>query len=270
MCQVTPREGEINLAAMSVNRQSETTNLDLGQFDLLFLWYGSIHFKRSLLVHIVRSAWANLWFAKGARQLEVDKKLSEFTPLLEVRKRQIDVTTAEADAAMECVTSSTHSSSPDAGNIHTRHLRPHAHRPRLGCEVWRDVSDMLLFDQIPRNVYRGSKRAYAYDYLGVAIARRLSGEMFEGFTHLPDHAVYSIIICLIHSERIEDHDKAARLFAFTLSRKSANELTDALVVILREHRERILLFGRYPERSLFLGRHRTPKEDAYIKAIYAS
>ena len=117
---------------------------------------------------------------------------------------------------------------------------------------------LILLDQIPRNIYRGSAHAFATDPLArnvatVAVARRFDRGVdgaLRPFFYLPFE----------HSEALEDQDRA--LAAFT---EAANETgdQDSLKWAI-QHRDIIVRFGRFPHRNAALGRPTTPVEAAFL------
>ena len=114
---------------------------------------------------------------------------------------------------------------------------------------------VLLFDQIPRNIHRGTARAYAFDDKAQAIAR---GMLDKGWTQAmkADHAQFALMP-LMHSERLEDQDESVRRFG---------ELAPGALDYARKHREAIVRFGCFPHRNEILGRETTPEQQEAIDA----
>ena len=115
---------------------------------------------------------------------------------------------------------------------------------------------LLLLDQVPRNIYRGSAHGYATDPLARrhAAAALAAGhdQAFEpvlrAFFYLPFE----------HSEDRADQEHAVALFT---ALGDANYLAYA-----QAHRDTIARFGRFPHRNLALGRDSTPEEQAWLDA----
>ena len=114
---------------------------------------------------------------------------------------------------------------------------------------------VLLFDQIPRNIYRGTARAYAFDDKAQIIAR---GMLTEGWTQAmePARAQFALMP-LMHSERLEDQDESVRRFG---------ELAPGALAFARKHREAIVRFGCFPHRNEILGRETTSEQQEAIDA----
>jgi uncharacterized protein (DUF924 family) len=117
---------------------------------------------------------------------------------------------------------------------------------------------LLLFDQFPRNLWRGSPHAFATDPLarvvaGNAIAagddRRVEPD-FRPFFYLPFE----------HSESLEDQD-----YSVALCEVMARETGDGnSLKWARIHRDIIVRFSRFPHRNRALGRTTTADEQAYL------
>ena len=113
---------------------------------------------------------------------------------------------------------------------------------------------LILLDQIPRNVFRGSAHAYASDGLAREYAQRAL-EMghdtqveaaLRPFFYLPFE----------HSENLADQERS--LF---LHRALPGENADHWA---RLHHDVIRRFGRFPHRNAALGRTTTPEEQAFL------
>lgn len=115
---------------------------------------------------------------------------------------------------------------------------------------------VLLLDQIPRNVFRGSAHAFATDGLARETAR---DAIAAGFDLQVDPALRLFFYMPFeHSEDMADQDRAVELFA---AMGDAGYLDYA-----RRHRDAIARFGRFPHRNAALGRTSTPEEQAWLDA----
>jgi len=115
---------------------------------------------------------------------------------------------------------------------------------------------VLLFDQCPRNLYRGDRRAFATDRL----ARTLTlGALARGWNKGLDlHERQFLAMPLMHSEHIADQCLSLRVYA---------ALGDASILrFARAHHAMIARFGRFPHRNAVLGRTTTPPEARAIAA----
>ena len=113
---------------------------------------------------------------------------------------------------------------------------------------------VVLLDQFPRNMFRGTARAFEADDKARTIARvaiedgfdQALPPVFRSFFYLPFE----------HSEDLADQELSVLLFE-TLD--DMNSLRYAV-----SHRDVIARFGRFPHRNLQLGRENTPEESAFL------
>ena len=117
---------------------------------------------------------------------------------------------------------------------------------------------LLLFDQFPRNLYRGSAHAFATDPL----ARAIAGGTIDRGQHKaiePDLRVF-FYLPFMHSEALADQDRSVALYeAHDAETGDLNSLEYAVA-----HRDIIRQFGRFPHRNPEFGRETTPEEYAFL------
>jgi uncharacterized protein (DUF924 family) len=114
---------------------------------------------------------------------------------------------------------------------------------------------IIVFDQFPRNMFRGADRAFATDPLARQWARLAIERGHDLAQPAPNRRMF-FYLPLEHSENLKDQDEAVRLF----EKMGYNDLTD----YARAHRDVIKAYGRFPHRNAFLGRSSTPDEEAYL------
>jgi uncharacterized protein (DUF924 family) len=141
----------------------------------------------------------------------------------------------------------------------SRFLDAHHAAARREVAHWIDDADgalalLLLLDQIPRNVFRGSAHAFATDGLARAYASRA---IDAGFDQQADPALRLFFyLPFEHSETLADQDRSMELFA---------GIGDAeLMKYAQLHRDLIERFGRFPHRNAALGRESTQEEIDYL------
>jgi uncharacterized protein (DUF924 family) len=123
---------------------------------------------------------------------------------------------------------------------------------------------VVLFDQFPRNIFRTSGEAYAYDALARDIARRLIAGGRERFHFIERSFLY---LPFEHSEEVADQDYSLFLFA-ELALAVPESLRDYFrrdLDFVTKHRDIVRRFGRFPHRNALLGRTSTPEEEAFVK-----
>jgi uncharacterized protein (DUF924 family) len=117
---------------------------------------------------------------------------------------------------------------------------------------------LLLTDQFPRNLYRGSAHAFASDAIARAVAERA---IERGFDRACDPMMRSFFyLPFMHHE-----DMASQLRALVLYEKLVGEGGDIEGLrYARLHADLIARFGRFPHRNPMMGRISTPEETAYL------
>lgn len=145
--------------------------------------------------------------------------------------------------------------------------------PEALAEPW-DVSDLsreeqmglvVLLDQFPRNIFRTSGEAFAYDAKARTIARLLIALGRERFYRAERAFLY---LPFEHSEDIADQDLCVFLFAEDALSASESWKDKARLYLdfATKHRDLIRKFGRFPHRNVMLGRSSTAEEDAFLEA----
>lgn len=130
---------------------------------------------------------------------------------------------------------------------------------RGGFSDWEETPEgalglVLLTDQIPRNIYRGSAFAFATD----ARAREVAGRAVDrGFDQRFDGEVRCFFY--LPFEHAEDEAHQARAVALFEALGDADYLKFAVI-----HRDIIARFGRFPHRNAVMGRTSTDEERAFL------
>ena len=121
------------------------------------------------------------------------------------------------------------------------------------------VALLLLLDQLPRNLYRGTPQAFATD----ARAREIAGiTVPRGFDQLlPPVWRWFVYLPFEHSESLADQERSVALFAALPATPEHDEPKD----YAKRHYDVIQRFGRFPHRNAILGRESTPEEIEFLK-----
>jgi uncharacterized protein (DUF924 family) len=114
------------------------------------------------------------------------------------------------------------------------------------------LAGVLLFDQFPRNMFRGHADQFATDHLALGIAKgavdaKLDDELDaqeRGFLYMP----------FMHSEDQGDQKRSLGLFTALGD--------DEQLGFAQKHHDVIERFGRFPHRNAILGRAPRPDETA--------
>ncbi len=143
-------------------------------------------------------------------------------------------------------------------------FEPVHHRAARGeYDAWQGTPEgclalLILLDQFPRNLFRGSGHAFATDPLARAIARRAVQADFDQevdplmrpffylpFEHSEDPADQALSVTLTEAHRDATGDEETLKWAIV-------------------HRDIIVRFGRFPHRNRALGRETTAEEQAFL------
>ena len=124
---------------------------------------------------------------------------------------------------------------------------------------------VVLLDQFPRNVFRGSARAFAFD----ARARAAAGAAYDAGFAAELHPIEASFLYLPF-EHAEDSAMQERAVAGLEALVAAappgfRDILGSFADYARRHREVIRRFGRFPHRNAVLGRASTLDEQAYLR-----
>jgi uncharacterized protein (DUF924 family) len=114
---------------------------------------------------------------------------------------------------------------------------------------------VIALDQFPRNMYRDTAAAFAWDRFALVAAKRMVERKTD--IHLSQKQRPFAYMPFMHSEDLADQDECVRLCDARLD--DSNTLKFAHI-----HRDIILRFGRFPHRNRILGRDTQPEERAFL------
>jgi uncharacterized protein (DUF924 family) len=115
---------------------------------------------------------------------------------------------------------------------------------------------IIMLDQFPRNLFRGTPRAFATDGLAREVAGRALAARFDREFPLLERRFF--FMPFMHSEVLADQE---RCVALCRGAGDAEGLKYANI-----HADIIRRFGRFPHRNQILGRTMTPDEQAFLES----
>ncbi len=118
------------------------------------------------------------------------------------------------------------------------------------------VALVIILDQFPRNMYRGTERAYESDTLALVYARRAIRFGLDKMG-LSDQKRQFLYLPYEHSEDMECQIEGIRL----MGSLSDPELKEWAI----KHMTVISQFGRFPHRNQVLGRTSTEEEQEWLR-----
>ena len=114
------------------------------------------------------------------------------------------------------------------------------------------LAAVILFDQFPRNMFRGHAEQFATDHLALAIAKAAIDRHLD--EQLQPQERLFLYMPFQHSEELADQKRSLLLFT---------ELGEPeQIKYSRIHHDLIERFGRFPHRNALLGRASRPDEIA--------
>jgi uncharacterized protein (DUF924 family) len=116
------------------------------------------------------------------------------------------------------------------------------------------LAHVIVLDQFPRNMFRGSAAAFAADPLARAAAGRAIDRGFDRQTAKEERPFF--YLPYMHSETLADQERCCEL-----CRAAEDEGTLKYAEL---HADLIRRFGRFPHRNVVLGRVTTPEEQAFL------
>jgi uncharacterized protein (DUF924 family) len=143
--------------------------------------------------------------------------------------------------------------------IRTRFLAAYEAAVRGELAAWEETREgalalVILLDQFPRNMFRGSARAFNADPMALAVATRAIGRGFDMELPVQERAFF--YLPFEHSESMADQERCCELFRAT---------GDAELLKWAElHADIVRRFGRFPHRNAALGRGTTLDEQAFL------
>lgn len=139
-------------------------------------------------------------------------------------------------------------------------LEPHERAAAGRLDHWMDDVDgclalCILLDQAPRNMFRGTPRAYATDEKARAVARHVIQNDFDVECE-PEERMF-LYLPFEHHEDLNSQRLSVQLFR---ERVGVTEPID----FAEQHLAIIERFGRFPHRNAILGRESTPEELEFL------
>jgi len=114
---------------------------------------------------------------------------------------------------------------------------------------------IILLDQLTRNVFRDTPRAFAGDKRALALSQLCYNKDY--LTNPDVHRRHFMLMPMMHSENLSVQDAALPLFKIYASGKDYE--------YAEKHHDIIARFGRFPHRNVILGRKSTNEELEFLK-----
>jgi len=117
------------------------------------------------------------------------------------------------------------------------------------------LAEIIVLDQLSRNMFRDTEKAFTADPLALALAQEAVRQGADKALSVNER--YFLYMPFMHSESRGVHQTAMKLF----DQKGLEEAFR----FEKKHKEIIDRFGRYPHRNSLLGRVNTAEEAEFLK-----
>ena len=114
---------------------------------------------------------------------------------------------------------------------------------------------ILTLDQFPRNMFRGTSKAFAWDNSALSVATRMIETGHDRV--IPTSQRAFVYMPFMHAENLYAQNRCVELCSDRLEDESTLGHAKA-------HRELIKTFGRFPHRNEILGRKSTTAEIEFL------
>lgn len=139
-----------------------------------------------------------------------------------------------------------------------------------GLQAWETplhsrLALVILLDQFPRNVFRGSTQAFEGDARAQQLVQQTLSRHED--TQLPWVGRVFLYMPLMHAEDMALQNESVARF-LQLAADAPPSLKPALqgnLEFARQHQRIIAQFGRFPYRNAVLGRTSTPEEEDFLR-----
>lgn len=134
-------------------------------------------------------------------------------------------------------------------------------------DAWAETPDgalalLLVLDQFPRNLHRGTPDAFASDAHARAVARDVVLDRRFDLALTPTERTF-LYLPFEHSEELADQNLSVALFE-GLRDSPAHRTPGSAIDYAWRHHAVIRRFGRFPHRNALLGRANTAAESTYL------
>jgi uncharacterized protein (DUF924 family) len=130
----------------------------------------------------------------------------------------------------------------------------------------RCLSLIILLDQFPRNIYRGTAQAFAYDErtLGLTLSGMQSAA--DGALDIVERIFFYMPLQHCEARDVQDESVAGYRRLLMEAPREMRGVFEAALESAQAHRSIIERFGRFPHRNRVLGRVSTPEEEAWLRS----
>ena len=130
----------------------------------------------------------------------------------------------------------------------------------------RCLSLIILLDQFPRNMFRGTARAFATDDQALAVTLSGMQSAADGALDVVERIFFYMPLQHAEVREVQDESVAAYRRLLTEAPQEIRGIFEQSLQSAEHHRELIEKFGRFPHRNRALARANTPEEEAWLSS----
>jgi uncharacterized protein (DUF924 family) len=134
----------------------------------------------------------------------------------------------------------------------------------------RCLSLIILLDQVPRNIYRGTARAFAHDEQALGLTLSGMQSAADGALDVVERIFFYMPLQHCEAREVQDESVAAYRRLLVEAPQELRGAFENALQSAQEHRSLIELFGRFPHRNRVLERVSSPEEEAWLRRGGAS
>jgi uncharacterized protein (DUF924 family) len=129
----------------------------------------------------------------------------------------------------------------------------------------RCLSLIILLDQFPRSIYRGTARAFATDEQALAITLSGLQSAADGALDVVERIFFYMPLQHCEVREAQDESVAAYRRLLTEAPQEVRGIFEESLQSAERHRQLIERFGRFPHRNRILERANTPEEEMWLR-----
>jgi uncharacterized protein (DUF924 family) len=129
----------------------------------------------------------------------------------------------------------------------------------------RCLSLIILLDQFPRNIYRGTAQAFAYDDQALTVTLSGMQSAADGALDIVERLFFYMPLQHSEARDVQEESVAAYRRLLVEAPPEFRSVFEDSLESAQKHRSIIERFGRFPHRNQILGRANTPDEEAWLR-----
>jgi uncharacterized protein (DUF924 family) len=128
----------------------------------------------------------------------------------------------------------------------------------------RCLSLIIVLDQLPRNIFRGTARAFAFDDQALALALSGMQSAADGALDIVERLFFYMPLQHCEARDVQEESVAAYRRLVVEAPEEFRSVFESALESAQNHRSIIDRFGRFPHRNQMLGRVTTPQEETWL------